>query len=338
MTESSEGAIAIAKPAPNPKPGGPMVVALDLGNFQSTAIAGSKYTTVRSIYSRLPKRVVPSPSASSPIVEMDGERFHVGEKAQDYRGFQAALIGDKTTCARLLFQSTVPMNAIAAGSVELVVTHHSWDAPGVQTQLRRSLAGEHEFFRNGKSHRLVVEKVTIVPEAFGVWHWAFPSGQHSACSMVVDIGGGSWVAGVLDEHGNPLDTALDTRAGVVQLATNISLDERFLEAFRKRSSGAPKIPAIMAGLAEDNRYFRSPDVDWSDWYGELVADWWRTIVGSVQNRFHDWRDRCDRMIVVGGGAHLIKDRIPKGGAIIVPDPPHLAAIAGTLKAYTRRAP
>ena len=62
-------------------------------------------------------------------------------------------------------------------------------------------------------------------------------------------------------------------------------------------------------------------------------EWWDNIRGTVLIEFEDWKDRCDRIIVTGGGAHLLRNRYRNSQTIIIPKEPHLANITGTLQRY-----
>ena len=331
---ATDGALVVATES-SIQPSQIPLTALDLGNYQTTGFTRGQCTTVRSIFTRLSKRTGYTPTPQSPIIGVDGARFHAGHLAQEYRGFRAAVNGDKTDHTRLLFLATVPDAALQVGVTDVVVTHHSYDDPSVEIKLRASLLGEHQFQRNGRDYRVTVNSVTVAPEAFGAWHTVYPSGRHTNHTIIIDIGGGSWYAGVVDTHGNVVDTELDTKGGVNQLAGDISLDDRFIEALRRRNGGVAKIPVIMEGLERDNRYYGIPELDWSEWYQELVEAWWAEILGTVRNRFHEWANRCDRVLVVGGGGNLVKHRFKGSPNVLVPDPPHLASIVGTWKAYSR---
>ena len=332
MAKSTKGAITAPQPPPvqNVRP----LCAMDLGNYQSTTMAQSGHRTVRSIFARLPQGRSSFPSTpNSPAIVVDGERYHVGHRAEDYRGCRAAVIGNKADHARLLFLATVPDAVLEAGSLDLVVTHHDYDDSDVEAALRMELRGCHRFTRAGQEHVLSVESVTVAPESYGVWHLAYPSGSHDAMTVVIDLGGGSWNAAVLDHKGNPVAQAGEDKGGVVWLAKQIALDDRLLKVIRSRGVKNPKIPAIMNGLATDNRYFGDPNIDWSPWYGHYVNEWWDNIRGTVLIEFEDWKDRCDRIIVTGGGAHLLRNRYRNSQTIIIPKEPHLANITGTLQRY-----
>ena len=335
VTTATQGAPAVATDPPTQMARVPLT-ALDLGNYQSTGFTRGQCTTVRSIFTRLSSRGGYSPASDSPIIGVGESRFHVGRQAQEYRGFRAAVNGDKTDHARLLFLATLPKKALESGSTDVVVTHHSYDDPSVELKLRELLLGTHEFQRNGHDCQITVNSVTVAPEAFGAWHIVYPSGVHTNHTIVIDIGGGSWYAGVVDTQGNVVDTALDTKGGVYQLASEISLDERFIDALSLRVGGIAKIPLIMEGLEKDNRYYNIPELDWSAWYLDHVEAWWGEMIGTVRSRFHGWADRCDRIIVVGGGAHLLKGRFEASSTVTVPTPPHLASIVGTWKFYNQQ--
>ncbi|MEM1425844.1 MAG: hypothetical protein AAGF75_04750, partial [Cyanobacteria bacterium P01_H01_bin.130] len=238
-----------------------------------------------------------------------------------------------TDHALLLFLSTVPDEMLEAGSIDLVVTHHDYDDPNVEAALRKALQGSHEFARAGQEHILSVETVTVAPESYGVWHLAYPDGEHTALTIIIDIGGGTWNAAVLDHKGNPITKTGEKKGGVVNLAGQMALDDRLLKPVRARGASKPNIPAIMNGLASDNRYFGDPAIDWSGWCGYYVNEWWDSLRGTVLIEFEDWKDRCDRIILTGGGAHLLKDRYQASKAILIPKAPHLASITGTFKHY-----
>ena len=305
---------------------------MDLGNYQSTTTDGKSQTTIRSIFVQLPEGC-PSYRSNkrSPVLVIDGIRYHVGPQAENYEGYQSAVTGEKLDWSKLFFLATVPQSALDVGQCDLVVTHHTFDDPEVDLRLQTALLGEHSFRRHGRDYTVSVKSVTLAPEGFGAWHLVYPNGHHTNKTMVVDIGGGSWVAGVLDQEGNAIAKTLNDKNGVVKLARQIGRDTRLTSVLKSRGVTRADVAAVMQGLATDQRYLGSPETDWSQWSGPYIDRWWSDIVGAAKTEFQHLAAGIDRIIVVGGGAHLLRDRYQGSQTVIIPNPPHLAAIVGTWK-------
>ena len=94
------------------------LLALDPGNYQIKACDSNGSRAIRSVQYKLPKGVNPLKSTpASPVVEIEGVRFHVGAQALKYRSFEQTVNGDKSTLAKLHFYAACP---IASGNIELI--------------------------------------------------------------------------------------------------------------------------------------------------------------------------------------------------------------------------
>jgi hypothetical protein len=142
-------------------------------------------------------------------------------------------------------------------------------------------------------------------------------------TIVVDIGGGTWLTRLVDADGEVIDENIMDRGGTYELATAISFDHRLTDHLG--SSADPCI--VMDGFRIDHVY-ADTGLAWADWLDEYLDPWFKGIFQTVKAQYTPYMPRVTRFLVTGGGSHLIADRLQGHDLFAVMGDPQFANVRG----------
>ncbi len=304
------------------------VLALDAGNYDLKFFAGSGHPkAIRSVRYQLPQgRDAVSFSEASPLIELpDGRRYHFGAQAYKYRRQQQTVIENKVELAKLhLYACLEPLPGdVADYNLNL---HVSTPDPARNGEdIRAQLLGVHEFIRNDIAFRVNVEAVEVGREGMGAYNYAKTQGLIPAqgYTIVVDIGGGTWLTRLVDADSEVIDENIMDRGGTYELATAISFDHRLTDHLG--SSADPCI--VMDGFRIDHAY-ADTGLAWDEWLDEYLDPWFKGIFQTVKAQYTPYMPRVTRFLVTGGGSHLIADRLQGHELFAVMGDPQFANVRG----------
>jgi len=224
-------------------------VALDFGNYDLKSFDGSGTPrAIRSIHRKLPRGVnALIAKRNSPIVSVDGDRYHFGFQAAKYSSHEQTARLDKALLAKLHLYACLEATE---GNYRLIVSHHSPEV--VAASLRQAMVGKHSYTRNGQPCTLTVKAVEVVPEGMGAY-WAarqagfVPSSGHT---IVIDIGGGSWLYRVVDSDGDEIAQDVSDRLGSYALASQIAHDDRLKQPLRRYGLTSADPGKVLEGFCQ----------------------------------------------------------------------------------------
>jgi hypothetical protein len=265
-------------------------------------------------------------SEASPLIELpDGRRYHFGAQAYKYRRQQQTVIENKVELAKLhLYACLEPLAGdVADYSVNLYVSTPDPARNGEDIQAQ--LLGVHEFVRNDLAFRINVTSVEVAREGMGAYNYAKTQGAIPAqgYTIVVDIGGGTWLTRLVDADGEVIDENIMDRGGTYELATAISFDHRLTDPLG--SSADPCI--VMDGFRCDHAY-ADTGLAWDEWLDEYLDPWFKGIFQTIKAQYTPYMPRVTRFLVTGGGSHLIADRLQGHDLFAVMGDPQFANVRG----------
>jgi Actin like proteins N terminal domain len=281
-------------------------LALDPGNYQIKACDSNGCRAIRSVQYKLPKGVNALKSTpASPVVEIDGTLYHVGFQALKYRSQEQTMNGDKSTLAKLHFYAACP---IASGNLDLIVSHHSPDTAG--NAISKALTGKHSFKKNSVQHEVNVSSIRVVSEGVGAYWQAKKLGlvPETGYTIVIDLGGSTWLYRVIDADGDVIDEGVGDRLGTVYLACQIAADDRLKAPLRKYQVTSPNPGSILDGFAMSHTY-EETGIGWGEWFSEYLDPWFKQILGQIQVSCTPHLPKTRRFLITGGGAHLVAAKI-----------------------------
>lgn len=265
-------------------------------------------------------------SHGSPIIQNQAGKRHFGSQALLYPSHQKLVTGKKEEFAGAVFCAA---NAVS-GDFSVVVSHHSPESDAVQSALN-GMVGEYCYRRNGQEVEARVCEVEIVPEGYGTYLQARKDGlvPDSGFTIVIDIGGGSWLYSVYDADGNQIEHMPVDKGGVYHLAMQVAYDARLRKGLQQYGLTSPDIGAVMDGF-QLGHYYQETGITWGEWLPEYLKPWFQNIFGTVQtNEGAAGRlPRVKRVLVTGGGANLISGMVKDINLFAVVNDPQTASVRG----------
>jgi hypothetical protein len=304
-------------------------LALDAGNYDLKFWDGSQHPkAIRSVRFQLPQgRDAVRHSEASPLIELpDGTRYHFGAQAYKYRRQQQTVMENKAELAKLhLYACLEPWEGATEFSLEVYAsTPDPWRNGDA---IKQQLLGFHQFKRNGLEYRVMVEQVEVEREGMGAYTYAQRLGliPDSGYTIVVDIGGGTWLSRLVDETGDVIDENVMDRGGAYELATAISFDRRLTDAL-----GTTADPSLVMDGFRQEHFYGDTEITWQPWLEEYLDPWFKGIFQTVKAQYTPYMARVTRFLVTGGSTHLIADRLAGRRLFAVMGDPQFANVRGLL--------
>jgi hypothetical protein len=306
-------------------------LAIDAGNFDLKFWDGVSHPkAIRSVRFQLPQgRDSVRYSDASPLVELpDGNRYHFGAQAYKYRRQQQTVVENKVELARLhLYACVEPWEGSTDFALNLCVS--TPDPYRNQAAIKQQLLGIHQFRRNDLDYRVVVEQVEVEPEGMGAYHFAQRQGMipDSGYTIVVDIGGGTWLTRLVDTEGEIIDENVMDRGGAYELATAISFDRRLTDVL-----GTTADPSVVMDGFRHGHCYADTELSWQPWLEEYLEPWFKGIFQTIKAQYTPYMSRVTRFLVTGGSTHLISERLSGRRLFAVMGDPQFANVRGLFPA------
>lgn len=303
------------------------VLAIDAGNYDLKFWDGtSQPKAIRSVRFQLPQgRDAVRYSEASPLIELpDGSRYHFGAQAYKYRRQQQTVVENKVELAKLhLYACLEPWEG--ATEFTLHVYASTPDPARSREAIQQQWLGFHQFQRNGLEYRVMVEQVAVEREGMGAYRYAHQFGliPDSGYSIVIDIGGGTWLTRLVDEAGDVIAENVMDRGGAYELATAISFDKRLIDAL-----GTTADPSLVMDGFRNNHTYADTDLTWQPWLEEYLDPWFKGIFQTVKAQYTPYMARVTRFLVTGGSTHLIAERLAGRKLFAVMGDPQFANVRG----------
>ncbi len=306
-------------------------LALDAGNYDlkywdSTGTPRA----IRSIRYQLPTGRTPVKTTNiSPLIELpDGTRYHFGMQAYKYRRQQQTVVENKVELSKLHLYACIepgPLSPDGTSHLELDLHISTPEPDRHRTLIRDQLLGPHQFTRNGIPYEINVEQITIEREGLGSYRCAQRQGllADSGYTIVIDLGGGTWLSRLIDADGEVIDENVMDRGGSYDLATSISFDKRLTNAI-----GTTADPGIIMDGFRNQHLYADSGHTWAEWLDEYLDPWYKNIFRTVKSQYTPFMPRVTRFLVTGGSSHLIKDRFSGFPLFAVMPDPQFANVRG----------
>ncbi|MEO0489666.1 MAG: ParM/StbA family protein [Cyanobacteria bacterium J06633_2] len=303
-------------------------LALDAGNYDLKFFDGEGHPkAIRSVRYQLPQGRDPvSYSDASPLIELpDGTRHHFGAQAYKYRRQQQTVIENKVELAKLhLYACMEPLKGDQSEfPIDLLI---STPEPAKNADaIREQLLGVHEFTRNDIDFRIDIESVEVEREGMGAYYYAQSQGHipDGGYTIVIDIGGGTWLTRLVDAEGEVIDENVMDRGGAYELAVSISFDKRLTDTL-----GTTVDPGLIMDGFRVGHTYADTGLMWDSWLDEHLDPWFKGIFQTVKAQYTPFMARVTKFLVTGGGSHLISERLAGRKLFTVMGDPQFANVRG----------
>ena len=305
-------------------------LALDAGNYDLKYWDGvGQPKAIRSMRFQLPQGRDPVRySESSPLVELpDGSRYHLGTQAYKYRRQQQTVLENKLDLIKLHLYACTEAGDLVDGVCRLSLNLYV-STPETHRHrqiLKDQLLGVHEFKRNEIPFEVTVEQVEVEREGLGAYRCAQRMGliADSGYTIVIDLGGGTWLSRLIDAEGEVIDENVMDRGGAYELATSISFDKRLTNALSTTAD-----PGIIMDGFKAGHIYADTGHSWAAWLTEYLDPWYKNIFRMVKSQYTPFMPRVTRFLVTGGSSHLIADRFNGFPLFAVMPEPQFANVRG----------
>lgn len=288
-----------------------MLVALDIGNAVSLAYQGSTMYTIPSLFT--PVAGLLNRRAGELFLIHDGRNYHLGADARRYAQYFSLLTQDKEErvyeASLLAYPLLVEIVKDTKETTFDVVLQFPDQYSGYHTQLCNHLNRSHVFTLDDIEYNIRLRVVGQYQEGFG--SWVMNNQQPNGTSLVIDIGGGTTVASLIDnDTGEVYAVANYQGSGIVKLFSLLRDDIEFRHEF----GGLVLDYSTMARYVEEGNPKIFPHID------RHVKSWWKNIFqGRITRDFSTQikQGEINQIIMTGGGSLFIKPMIEaaqaKGG-------------------------
>jgi hypothetical protein len=314
-------------PAASAAPSTTRILALDAGNYDLKFWDGNNHPkAIRSVRYQLPQgRNSVRYSEASPLIELpDGTRYHFGAQAYKYRRQQQTVVENKVELSRIhLYACLEPWEGVTEFS--LTVCASTPEPAKNEAAIKQQLLGLHEFKRNDLEYRVMVEQVEVEREGMGAYRYAQRQGliPDSGYTIVIDIGGGTWLTRLVDEAGEVIDENVMDRGGAYELATSIGFDHRLTDIL-----GTTADPSLVMDGFRHGHIYADTGLSWEPWLDEHLEPWFKGIFQTVKAQYTPYMARVTRFLVTGGSTHLISERLAGRKLFAVMGDPQFANVRG----------
>jgi len=247
-------------------------------------------------------------------------------QAYKYRRQQQTVVENKVELSRLhLYACLEPWEDETEFSLHI---YASTPEPFRNAEaIRQQLLGFHEFRRNGLDYRVNVEQVEVEREGMGAYRYAQRLNliPNSGYTIVIDIGGGTWLTRLVDEEGEVIDENVMDRGGAYELATSISFDRRITDEL-----GTTADPSLVMDGFRNDHVYADTGLTWQPWLEEHLEPWFKGIFQTVRAQYTPYMARVTRFLVTGGSTHLISERLANKPLFAVMGDPQFANVRGLL--------
>lgn len=246
----------------------------------------------------------PNPDGRSVVLEMDGDRYVVGQIAKELGGVPTYL-EDKTALAHLLILAAI--SPAPNSDVPIAIDRLRLALPNSNHQPHldnlKKLEGVRTVKRNGQHLTYSIRNVQAIDECVGPYRYAkkadlfkYPNRPNG----ILDIGGGTALARAFAPSGNLMREADLQLPGTKKLARLIST------ALTPRLGYTPDLGMIMDGIADGTFSYGTTGVSFQGEFVQSHERWLGEIRSQLSDRWEELLRQIGEVLIVGGSAPLLK--------------------------------
>ncbi|OKH56264.1 hypothetical protein NIES2101_00320 [Calothrix sp. HK-06] len=299
----------------------------DIGNYSSiTALAGQKPQIIRSAICDVTYTSARTePTADSPSVEIDGKKLILGNRAIKQK--QQATAAERGKSATEIVKPFLfaGLTADFDGTVRfLVPERHDWDEDSIRKAL--IAANPHEVVVNGKVYKHRVKAVDFYLETDIAVSHAYAQGKLDADgdTLAIDIGGGTTNFVVMTPDGDVLARRSIPKVGGVSLANDV-INSDLMQQYAKRESAVFNTSKLMDAIADGSLSY-GRRYDFSSVFPGLLENWFNNLIDSIQTSVNAYMADVTNVMIIGGNANLVRDKLGSKPGFYIPENPQLSNI------------
>ncbi len=260
----------------------------------------------------------------SPMVVIGNRKYKIGRMAAKFSGFLSAAEAGKSSpkiLLPILLSNTPPC---FEGVVKLLVPDDNKES---QALIESVVVGEHEYsvYSGGSKVDALAEftGVEFVREGDAAARYAYEIGaiEPSEVALIIDIGGKTTDVVVCDNDDGFYVRLRRSYAGYggISVAQSI-LDSDLVRSYGRVFEVAKTMDAITAG----KRYIGNrKEYSFEDIYTDCVDQWFGKLMSKILTEFDSQLVDVTKIVWVGGGAELVREKVEgEDMNIVLPSPQH----------------
>lgn len=307
------------------------VLACDAGNRYIKWVNPSKQVkSILSCVAELDKYDSYDMNANCPhtvYIEIEnGKRYLIGKDASQFGG-QMVFDGDKCELAEILVLAALqPLS----GETNLVVNDLRLCLPDSRIDSSREalqrITGQKVFTRNNLLIHADVKTVRAIDETVGSFRKAKSEGLFSysaALNGIISLGGKDGIARLYTSEGQ-INRSADVKiSGTLALITHIN------KALAVEIGKTVQPHIIMDAIERGDYLIPGSGFNFTKIFFDCREKWWSDIRSAVGKQWQPFADEIGEILVVGGSAHLVINKLPSD-RYKVPEQPQFFDLLGLI--------
>jgi len=305
------------------------VLCCDIGNYSSiTALKGEKPRVMRSVFQDVTYTSARDfDTEESPSVKLDNKVLVLGNRAAKQKNPQTAAERGKQLPEFVKPFTLAGLRSNFDGTVRFLVPERShWE----EDTIRQTLIADHQVVVNGRNYRHRIKNVEFYLETDVAVVNAYKNGKldMDGDTLAIDIGGGTTNYVVMTPDGEILTRRSIPKVGGVSLANDI-INSDLMQSYAKRDNVAFKVAKMMDAIA-DASYLYGRKYDFGSIFPSLLENWFNGLIDSITTAANDYLADTTNIMLIGGCANLVRQKLSGKPGFYIPVDPHLSNIQALL--------
>lgn len=305
------------------------ILCCDIGNYSSiTALKGEKPRVMRSVFQDVTYTSARDlDTEESPSVKLDNKVLVLGNRAAKQKNPQTAAERGKQLPEFVKPFTLAGLRSNFDGTVRFLVPERShWE----EDTIRQTLIADHQVVVNGRNYRHRIKNVEFYLETDVAVVNAYRNGKldMDGDTLAIDIGGGTTNYVVMTPNGEILTRRSIPKVGGVSLANDI-INSDIMQSYAKRDNVAFKVAKMMDAIA-DGSYLYGRKYDFGSVFPGLLENWFNGLIDSITTAANDYLADTTNVMLIGGCANLVRQKLSAKPGFYIPVDPHLSNIQALL--------
>ncbi len=247
----------------------------------------------------------PRPTKRSVTLEIDGDRYVVGQLAKELGG-EPTFQGDKSALSKLLVLSAI--TPIGDSTLPLMIENLRIALPDSRykkdLENLRKLEQVRTVVRNGVNFTYGIRKIEAIDEGIGAYRFARQAKLFQYVNRpnaILDIGGGTSLAKVFSPGGVLM------RASDLILPGTFDLAKQVATALLPKINYSPDLGMIMDGIAEGNYLLGTTGISFATEFEKARQKWVEGLKSQLRTHWKQEFQTIGEVLIVGGSAPLLKE-------------------------------
>lgn len=301
----------------------------DIGNYSSiTALKGDKPKFLRSVLADVTYSSARDfDTEDSPSIKIDGKTLLLGDRAIKSKSPQASCERGKELPEIVRPFTLQGLRQDFNGSIRyLVPEENRWN----EDSIKQALVGNHSVEVNGNRYSHNITGVDFYFETDIAVTYAYSKGyiDIEGDTLCIDIGGGTTNYVVMSPDSSVLIRRSIPKVGGVSLANDI-INCDLMQSFAKRDGVAFKVPKLMDAIADGSLTY-GRKYAFNQVFSPLLESWFNNILDSITTTVNDYLSDVTNIMLIGGNANLVRQKLTNKPGFYIPEKPELANIEALL--------